>query len=157
MKVGVGQVTLHCKSRRHKLPYEIKILKSVEWLGLEICLKVLPYYLKYIDPNSSITMACKDIEKYLLKVMEAVYLGRYQSVFMDLKTFMPEFVKKLYKTLQLDEFYGKILQFERNLLPTKNMKSAMVLWSVPLIFVQYFRLKKVVAESLEAARWQGQC
>ncbi|GBN12388.1 hypothetical protein AVEN_269045-1 [Araneus ventricosus] len=32
------------------------------------------------------------------------------------------------------------------------MKSTMVLWSVPLIFIQYLKLKKVVAESLEAAR-----
>ncbi|GBN42971.1 hypothetical protein AVEN_243529-1 [Araneus ventricosus] len=44
-----------------------------------------------------------------------------------------------------------------NLLSTKNMKSTMVLWSVPLIFMQYLKLKKVVTESLESARWQGQC
>ncbi|GBN59418.1 hypothetical protein AVEN_143127-1 [Araneus ventricosus] len=45
----------------------------------------------------------------------------------------------------------------RNLLSTKNMKSTMVLWSVPLIFMQYLKLQKVAAESLEAARWWGQC
>ncbi|GBN79021.1 hypothetical protein AVEN_55415-1 [Araneus ventricosus] len=37
------------------------------------------------------------------------------------------------------------------------VKSTMVVWCVPLIFMQYLKLEKVVAESLEAARWQGQC
>ncbi|GBO30815.1 hypothetical protein AVEN_90816-1 [Araneus ventricosus] len=39
----------------------------------------------------------------------------------------------------------------------KEYKSTMVLWSVPLIFMQYLKLKNTVAESLEEARWQGQC
>ncbi|GBL87314.1 hypothetical protein AVEN_270567-1 [Araneus ventricosus] len=46
---------------------------------------------------------------------------------------------------------------DENLLSTKNMKSTMVLCSVPLICMQYLKQKKVVPESLEAAKWQGQC
>ncbi|GBM47143.1 hypothetical protein AVEN_139225-1 [Araneus ventricosus] len=33
--------------------------KFVEWLELPNCLKVLPYYFKYIDPNSCIKIACQ--------------------------------------------------------------------------------------------------
>ncbi|GBL87035.1 hypothetical protein AVEN_218740-1 [Araneus ventricosus] len=32
-----------------------------------------------------------------------------------------------------------------------------LLWSLLQTFMQCLKLKKVVAESLEAARWQGQC
>ncbi|GBN64253.1 hypothetical protein AVEN_68632-1 [Araneus ventricosus] len=56
---GGGQATLDDISRRHKLSYEIK---NVE-IGLVVeageSLRFLPYYFKYIDPNSSIIMACR--------------------------------------------------------------------------------------------------
>ncbi|GBL90969.1 hypothetical protein AVEN_184371-1 [Araneus ventricosus] len=35
------------------------------------------------------------------------------------------------------------------------MKSTMVLWTVPLIFMQYLKQKKVVTESLEATNEAG--
>ncbi|GBO35865.1 hypothetical protein AVEN_44428-1 [Araneus ventricosus] len=53
-----GQTTLDDISRPHKLSYELKMIeiRTVVRAGE---LKVLPYYFKYIDPNSSITMACQ--------------------------------------------------------------------------------------------------
>ncbi|GBM93679.1 hypothetical protein AVEN_238120-1 [Araneus ventricosus] len=90
MELVVEQATLHCKSR---LPYEMHIVEIRQVVGAGELSEVI----KYKDPNSSITVAC---EKYCeipivddLYMMETAYLGRYKSVFKELKTFMPKFMK----------------------------------------------------------------
>ncbi|GBN21773.1 hypothetical protein AVEN_108316-1 [Araneus ventricosus] len=81
--------------------------------------------------------------------METVHLGRYHSVFMDLKTFMPKFVKKLNKGGLL-----KDLTILKESIDYKEYEMYFRFMVIPLIFMQYLKLKKVVPESLEAARWQ---
>ncbi|GBM25712.1 hypothetical protein AVEN_241984-1 [Araneus ventricosus] len=85
--------------------------------------------------------------------METVYLGRYHSVFMDLKTFMPKFVKKLYKTLHDQETFSdhRLLLTEVNFQKTGRTERRKILKLQDMKILDFKRdLKELINTFSEA-------
>ncbi|GBN77809.1 hypothetical protein AVEN_1879-1 [Araneus ventricosus] len=156
MEGGGGQTTIDAISRRHNLSNE-KNVKIGLVIGAGESLMVSAYYFKYIDPNNSITMPCQKYCKIPIVgdgncLVRAISFCIYGS-----EDFYAEIREKFIQNTTTRWSLLKDFTILKESVAYKELDFyyGFMVCSTDLHAV--FKTEKVVAESLEAARWQGQC